>query len=165
MPGGIRRPGPSSGAGQTSAGPRREWPPSLHAPLGPTGHRQDDPGQAAGRPCGRALDQPVGSAERCEGRPSRRGRGRSRTGTGRDHGAVRGRGAPLQQSSAGRVSAPRGERHRHLHRRHHGEPLVRGECRAPVAGQGLRAQAAERYGSEPGHRSGFGTDAEHAGQP
>ncbi len=58
-----------------------------------------------------------------------------------DH-PLRRRDPPLQQGSTGRVPpARRGGRHR-AHRRHHGEPVVRGQLRAAVAIEGPRPEAA-----------------------
>ena len=57
---------------------------------------------------------------------------------------VRRRGASLQQGAAGRVPAVRRAGHGHLHRRHHREPVVRGERRAAVAGGRVRAGTARR---------------------
>ena len=57
----------------------------------------------------------------------------------RAHGAVHRRDPPLQQGAAGRAAAARRGGHGHADRRHHREPVVRGERRAAVARQGGRA--------------------------
>jgi hypothetical protein len=62
------------------------------------------------------------------------------------HDPLRRRGAPLQQGAAGRLPALRGEGAVHLHRRHHREPLVRGELGAALARDRLRARAPLRRG-------------------
>ena len=60
---------------------------------------------------------------------------------GAAHDPLRRRSAPLQQGAAGCVPAVRRARPAHLHRRHHREPVVRGEQRAAVARRGLRARS------------------------
>ena len=50
----------------------------------------------------------------------------------------------LQQGAAGRAAQPRRVRRRDPHRRHHREPVVRGQRGAPLALPGRRPQAARR---------------------
>ena len=70
---------------------------------------------------------------------------------GPPHDPVRGRDPPLQQGAAGRLPAPRREGRHRPRRRHHREPVVRGQRRAALALPRLRAPAAGRGG--PGGRS------------
>ncbi len=60
------------------------------------------------------------------------------------HDPVRRRGAPLQQGPAGRAAALGRERHRHPRRRHHREPLLRGQQGAGQPQPHLPAPAADR---------------------
>ena len=60
------------------------------------------------------------------------------------HDPVRRRDPPLQQGAAGRVPAPRREGHHRADRRHHREPVVRGQRGAALALPRLRAARARR---------------------
>jgi hypothetical protein len=60
------------------------------------------------------------------------------------HAGLRRRGAPLQQGAAGRLPAACRVGPVHLHRRHHREPVVRGQLRAAVARHGACAEVAGR---------------------
>ncbi len=59
---------------------------------------------------------------------------------------LRRRDPSLQQGAAGRLPAPRRSRRPGADRRHHREPVVRGQRRAPLPLQGVRAAAARRGG-------------------
>ena len=60
------------------------------------------------------------------------------------HDPLRRRDPPLQQGAAGRVPAARRGRIDRAHRRHHGEPVVRGERGAALALARVRAARARR---------------------
>ena len=62
-----------------------------------------------------------------------------------DH-PLRRRDPPLHQVPAGRLPAPRRGRHDHAHRRHHREPLLRGQRRPPLPLPGGDAAGAHRRG-------------------
>ena len=64
------------------------------------------------------------------------------------HHRLRRRDSSFQQGAAGRISAARRSRRHHAHRRHHRESVVRGQRRAAVAFEGLRAAAADREAVE-----------------
>ena len=82
-----------------------------------------------------------------QGNPRGHGRGRAPPAVDRPpHDRVHRRDPPLQQGAAGRVpAARRGRRHR-AHRRDHREPVVRGQRRAAVALEGVRAARPDRRG-------------------
>ena len=108
---------------------------------GPAGTGQDDAGPPAGRHHGQAPDHALGHRRRREGRARGPGRGRAPPGrAGPGHHALHRRGAPLLQVPAGRAAPRRRGRAGRAHRRHHGEPLLRGES-APVE-PGLTVAAA-----------------------
>src|SRR5437016_2838514 len=138
-PGAPARPRPRAARGARA---RRA---ALDDPLGPAGLRQDHAGLADGARHGRALRRVLGRAVGREGDPSGRGRGRDRArAPPATHDPLRRRDPPLQPRAAGRVPAARREGHPRADRRHHREPVVRGERRAPVALPRVRAAPARR---------------------
>ena len=138
-PGGAPRPGPAAAPGD------RAGPPAVDHPLGPARHRQDDARAADRGVDARALHPVQRGALRHQGDP--RGDGRSGGGAAParpPHDPLHRRDPPLQQGAAGRLPpARRGRRHR-PDRRDDREPVVRGELGAPLAVEGLRAEAARR---------------------
>jgi putative ATPase len=118
--------------------------PALDDPVGPAGRGQDHAGAPGGRGAVDARfivlsavlagvkDIREAVERRSDASPARAA-----------HGRLRRRGAPLQQGAAGRLPAACGIGPVHLHRRHHREPVVRGQLGAAVARHG--ACAASRW--------------------
>ena len=73
---------------------------------------------------------------------------------GTPHDRVHRRDPPLQQGAAGRAAGPRRVGRHRADRRHHREPLVRGERGAPVALARRRAEAARGAGARAGAAPG-----------
>ena len=143
--------------------PRRE----LRAPPGDRGRPRllDDPLRAAGqreddaRPGDRQYDRvgirgalgrvgdglPGARGDPARPRPARRQR--------RADDPLPRRDPPLQQGAAGRAAAGGRGGLDHADRRHHREPLLRGQLGAPVALAGVRARAAFARGPRHGRRA------------
>ena len=86
-------------------------------------------------------------AQRHSRNQGRDGRRRTHAPLRPPHHRLRRRSASLQQSSAGRFSAPRGSRKHHLHRRHHRESFLRGHRAAALAHPRLHLAGAHRTGN------------------
>ena len=125
----------------------QERPLAEHDPVGAAGHRQDHGGAAAGgRDQARlraALGDLLGRAGPAQGLRPRQEPARDRQG----HAALHRRDPPLQPRPAGQLPAAHGGRHHHAGRRHHGEPLLRAQRRAPVARAGAGVPPARRGGA------------------
>ena len=124
---------------------------------GPPGTGQDH-ARAADRPVHRSRVRLVLRGHR--GRASRardRARGRGPPGDGTRNDPVRRRDPPLQQGAAGRVPSARGGGNDHADRRDDGEPELRDQRRAAVAGARVRAAAALARGRR---RAWFGARSE-----
>ncbi len=147
-PRGVRRPDGHRRRGLAPcAGPAAGDTAALLDPLGPAGHRQDDAGPPP-RPPGRrpvhaALGRPLGRQGAARGDR----RGAQDAPAGRPHDPLHRRDPPLQQVPARRPAPGRRGRHGHPDRGHDREPLVRGQRRAPVAGEGPHARSPVRSGA------------------
>ena len=93
-------------------------------------------------------------AQRHQGDQSGDGRRRAPAPPGPPHHPVHRRNSPLQQSAAGRLSAVRGARRHHPDRRHHGEPVVRGDLGAAFALARVCAARPHRAGDRDAARPG-----------
>ncbi len=133
----------------------RGGPPALDDPPRAAGHRQDD-ARADRR---RGLGRRVRGGERGRGgarRGARRDRARARAAAeiGRSDDLLPRRDPPLQQGPAGRAAAGRRGRPGDADRRHHREPVLRGQLGAAVAHAGVRARGARTGGRPDAARSG-----------
>ena len=120
-------------------------------------HRQDYP-RAGDR---RHHPRPLHRAERGAGRRETTPRGDRRGArvarpARRAHHPVYRRGAPLEQGAAGRAAAERRERHHRADRRHHREPLLRGDQAAGEPQPHLSASGPRARRPEAGSADGPG---------
>ncbi len=125
----------------------RPRPPLVAPAVGSARNRQDQPRAPAGGGDRSRVQQHVrGHVRRRRGsRDDRRGPGAAQP--ARDpHDPLPRRDPSLQQGPAGRAAAARRGRDRHAHRRDHGEPLLRGQRRAPLPDARLAPRAAGRRG-------------------
>ena len=148
------RPQTPGRAGRTGRGPRRRaaaaarhrsGPIPFDHPLGAAGVGQDHARPRRAPAHDLALRGPQRRALRGQGaaRDPAPGRRPARP-AGAPHRALHRRDPSLQQGAAGRAPEPRRVRRRDPHRRHHREPVVRGQRRAPVPMPRGRAQAPRR---------------------
>ena len=155
-----RRPGAPAGRGLGAARRHRAGPAALDDPLRAAGLGQDDAGPDRGRGGPRRAG---GAAARSRpGRAEVRNvleRAQHRRAAGRADGVLPRRDPPLQQGPAGRAAARGRGGPRHAHRRHDGEPLLRGQLGAALALPDLRAApaAGERHRGRPAPRAPSGS--------
>ena len=129
--------------------------PALDGPVRPARHRQDDARAARGRARRRRLRGALGR-QRGPRRGARGDRARPPAAPDRPpDDLLPRRDPPLQQGPAGRAAARGRGRAGDADRRHHREPVLRGQQRAALAGAGLRAAPADE-------RAGRGADAHRA---
>ena len=131
----------------------------------PSGHREDDDraGHRQHHPLQVRPDQRHHRGQEGHGGRRAEGEGRPRHGGAQDH-PLRGRDPPLQQGAAGLPAPVRGGRHRDPHRRHHGEPLLRGQPRAGLPLPHLRAEAAVPAGPREAPEEGAVRPREGTGE-
>ena len=145
-----RGPGPGRGArARTAAAPGdRAGPAALAGALGAARLGQDDARVRDPAPDARPLRGDERGALGREGaaRGAAGGRG-AQAARGTPHDRVHRRDPPLQQGAAGRAAGARRVGRHRADRRHHREPLVRGERGAPVALARRGAEAARQRGA------------------
>ena len=133
-PGGGRRPGAPHRAGRgADPAPQRQLL-RLAGLLGPA----RAPARPRWRGCWRTRPTCISSRSRRSSPASPNSKkvfeaARGRRAMGQGHPALRRRDPPLQPGAARRLPARDGGRHGDARRRHHGEPLLRAQRRAPVA--------------------------------
>ena len=140
---GLRRPGAPARRGLGAAHRDRVRPPALDGPVRPA--------RARARPRSRGSSPSTPTPPSRSSRPSRPAaprcarcieRARQRRDGGRAHDLLPRRDPPLQQGPAGRAAARGRGGARDADRRHHREPVLRGQLRAALAHAGLRAARA-----------------------
>ena len=159
----VRRPGAPARRGLGAAHRDRVGSAALDDPLRAARQWQDDPGPH-GSGAGRSG---LRGGERGAGRPSGGARGAraraAQTSGGRDRDdLLPRRDPPLQQGPAGRSAAGGRGGPGDADRSDHGEPLLRGQQRAPVAHAGLRAAAASGRSDRGAAAPGTGRSASAA---
>ena len=133
---------------------------SVGAAVGAARHRQDHAGPGGRRPHREGLRPAVGGHRHGQGRPrDHRGRPLPAGRAGAGHDPVPRRDPPVQQGPAGRAAAGGGGRPRRADRRHHREPVLRGQ--RPAAVRAPRCSGSSRSRSTPSATcSGTGLEAE-----
>ena len=141
----VRRPGPPARPRLGAAHGDRGGPPPLDDPVRAAGHRQDH----ARPPARGELARRLRGGLRGQRRPRRGARGAPARPAPprhqrRGHDLLPRRDPPLQQGAAGHAAARGRGGARGARRRHHREPLLRGQLGAAVALPRLRAARARR---------------------
>ena len=168
----VRRPGAHRRPRLGAARRHRRRRALQHDLLRAAGLRQDHPCAAHRHRDRRALGAALGGQLGYRGR-ARRDQGRARSAHPRPgaHDPLHRRDPPLQQGAAGRPAAGHRRRRRDAHRRHHREPLLRGQLGAHLALSALPLRAAAAGARGAGRadragrrRAGAGRQRSHSGR-
>src|SRR5574341_854674 len=161
-PRGLRRAGARARPGDGPATRHRGGPGPVAAPLGAAGDREDDAGPDRRPPHRLGVHPLQRRAGGREGDPrDRRRRAGSPEDAAQADDPLRRRDPPVHARPAGRLPPARRGRHLLAHRRHHREPVLRGERRPPLA-LPRRDAARPHRGGGGGHARPGGGRAERA---